>query len=182
MRTLNPELSPKANENWVRLCSSCLLQLSLHTLEKLDSGSSSPSSSSHPYLLSSKEQTVRGCLVSASMLSPVVSHYSSPGLEKGRICLYSSDAGTDWSPCCHGSMNCPWIFISHNTAPAQRPEPELQQSPGTDQSTERPLCSWTWALAAHFSSRTPVLALCFSMHSSQATFYSQLTLKGSKSL
>lgn len=121
--------------------------------------------------ISSKEQTVRGCLVvSASTLSPVVSHYSSPGLEKGRICLYSSGAGTDWSPCCHSSMNCPWIFISRNTAPAQRPEPVLQQSLGTDQSTKRPLCSRTWALAAHFSSRTPVLALCFSMHPSQVTW------------
>lgn len=123
-------MSPKANENWERFCSACFLQESLPTLEKLDSGSSSPSGSSHPYLLSSKEQIVWGCLVvSASSLSPVVPHYSSPGLEKGRIYLYSSDAGTDWSPCSQSSMSCPWIFISHEAAPAQRPETSAPAEP-----------------------------------------------------
>lgn len=154
----------------------------VHTLEKLDSGSSSPSGSSHPYLLSSKEQIVWGCLVvSASSLSPVVSHCSSPGLEKGRICLYCSDAGTDWSPCSQRSMICPWIFICHLAAPAQRPE---TSAPAEHKSC---LCSWSWALAAHFCSRTLGLALCFFSSSPDTPvrwldFYSQLILKWSKPL
>lgn len=155
-------MSPKANEDWVRLCSSCLLQVSLHTLEKLDSDSSLPLGSSHPYLLFSKEQTVRGCLVvSASTLFPVVSHYSSPGLEKERICLYCSDAGTDWSPCSHGSMNCPWIFISHNTAPAQRPEASAPTEPCHRSEHRKTFVFMELGSCSPFSSRTLVLALCF---------------------
>lgn len=85
------KMSPKANENWVRLCSAFWQEqrlpftndlwgkVSLHTPEKLDSVSSSPSGSSDPYLLSAKEEAARDYFgVSACSLSPLVPPCRSP--------------------------------------------------------------------------------------------------------
>ena len=193
------EISPKAHENWVRLCSAfwkeqCLPftndlwgKVSLHTPEKLDSVSSSPSGSSHLYLLSAKEEESRDyfgvSVLPLSCCTTLLITWVSQR-EEEHVCTVVVQGLTEVPP-----VIVAWIaheFLLAKTLHQPRDQkPVLLHSLAEDKGTERRLCSCSWALTAHFSSKTPALALCF-YSSSPGTpvrrpdFYSHLMLRWSK--